>query len=55
MRRDSSVSGEKTTGDRGKTGAGVKPVGVFRRIADAQRQSGVPQRIRHTQPDNLKK
>jgi hypothetical protein len=45
---------EKQTGDRGKTGAGVPPKGVFKRIADAQRQSGATRIIRHTQPENLK-
>lgn len=55
MRRDSSSSGE-IKADRGKKiGAGVKPTGVFKRIADAERQSGMKKIIRHTQPDNLKK
>lgn len=39
---------EKQTGDRGKTGAGVRPTGVFKRIADAQRESGVKKIVRHT-------
>ncbi len=42
-------------GDRRKVGAGVPPKGVFKRIADAERASGIPQHVRHTQPDNLKK
>jgi hypothetical protein len=45
---------EKQTGDRGKTGAGAPPKGVFKRIADAERQSGVTRIVRHTQPENLK-
>lgn len=55
MRRDTSSSGEKTAGDRGKIGAGVKPTGVFKRIADAERQSGMKRIVRHTAAENLKK
>jgi hypothetical protein len=52
MRRDTSSSGEKTRADRGKIGAGVKPTGVFKRISDAERQSGMKRIIRHTVPDS---
>lgn len=48
MRRDTSSSGEKATGDRGKIGAGVKPTGIFKRISDAEKQSGMKKIIRHT-------
>jgi hypothetical protein len=54
MKRDTGRSTEKA-GDRCKIGAGVPPKGVFKRIADAERNSGIPQRIRHTNPENLKK
>lgn len=71
MRRDTNSTGENKTpvapggdtgvdhvgtkDDRGKIGAGVKPTGVFRRIADAEKQSGMRRIIRHTNPETLKK
>jgi hypothetical protein len=53
MKRDTGRSTEKPAGNP-KVGAGVKPTGVFKRIADADRKSGVADRVRHTQPDNCK-
>jgi hypothetical protein len=45
---------EKQTGDRGKTGAGLRPTGVFKRIADADKKSGVADRVRHTSSENCR-
>lgn len=53
MKRDTGRSTGKA-GDRGKIGAGVPPKGVFKRIADADRQSGVKNIVRHTSSENAK-
>jgi hypothetical protein len=54
MRRDTGIGDVK--GSRGaKTGVGAKATGIFKRIADAERQSGMKRITRHTQPENLKK
>ena len=52
MKRDRGTT-EKMGG--GKRGEGVPPKGVFKRIADADKKSGVRDIVRHTQPENLKK
>ena len=38
----------KTARDKGKTGEGGKATGIFKRIADAQKKSGMQPRIRQT-------
>jgi hypothetical protein len=48
MRRDTSSTGENMKPDSRKIGAGVRPTGVFKRIADAEKQSGMKKIIRHT-------
>lgn len=38
-----------------RTPRDVKPTGVFKRILDADRKSGVADRVRHTAQGNAKK
>jgi len=49
MKRDRGTT-EKMGG--GKRGAGVTPKGVFKRIADSDRKTGVRDIRRDTQPGN---
>lgn len=50
MKRDQGI-GEISNAGR-KVGVGVKPTGVFARIAAAQRKSGEKKIIRHTIADS---
>jgi len=40
--------GTSTNQDRTKVGEGKKPTGLFKRVEDARKQSGVPMRNRAT-------
>jgi hypothetical protein len=44
----------KQQGGPGKVGAGASPTGVFKRVADAERKSGVKRIVRHTSSENAK-
>jgi hypothetical protein len=49
----SKPTGKQQVGP-GKVGAGARPTGVFKRVADAERQSGVKRIVRHTSSENAK-